>query len=82
MSNKLRAIIDGASRGNPGHAAVGGLIFDQYDQLLKKFHNYLGVCTNNVAEYKALLKCLQESVVVANENNFKDQGQKLEISIY
>ena len=82
MSNKLHAIIDGASRGNPGHGAAGGLIYDQSDLLLKKFKDYLGICTNNVAEYKALLICLQESLFVAGKNNFFVQGQKLEISIF
>lgn len=58
--SKYFAIIDGASRGNPGKAAIGVLIYDENKQLVKKFHRFLGEYTNNIAEYNALIACLEE----------------------
>ncbi len=61
---KIRKVItytDGASRGNPGHAGIGVLIFDEADQKLFQDHQYIGVCTNNEAEYRALLAALDRA---------------------
>lgn len=52
---------DGASRGNPGLAGAGWLLFDQNDEKLKEGFQFLGVCTNNEAEYRALLLALEEA---------------------
>jgi ribonuclease HI len=53
------AYIDGASRGNPGKASYGVLIeIDGEKYTLKK---NLGISTNNVAEYEALLALLKWS---------------------
>ena len=46
---------DGASRGNPGQAGAGAVLFDTEDQILEEKCRYLGEVTNNVAEYQALL---------------------------
>lgn len=52
---------DGASRGNPGQAGAGAVLFaDNGEELVAK-SIYLGTCTNNVAEYKALLIGLEEA---------------------
>ena len=45
---------DGGSRGNPGSAAVGFVIYDQNDKEVFKTGKYLGKATNNTAEYMAL----------------------------
>ncbi len=50
---------DGASRGNPGEAGAGSVLLDGGDQELAARSCYLGKCTNNVAEYKALIMGLQ-----------------------
>ena len=47
--------VDGASRGNPGESGVGVAIFDKDLNLINEACDYLGVATNNVAEYKALI---------------------------
>ncbi|MBC8548351.1 MAG: ribonuclease HI family protein [Candidatus Brocadiales bacterium] len=47
--------VDGASRGNPGESGIGAAIFDKDSNLINEACNYLGVATNNVAEYKALI---------------------------
>lgn len=50
---------DGASRGNPGQAGAGAVLLDADGQELAARSAYLGVCTNNVAEYKALILGLE-----------------------
>jgi ribonuclease HI/probable phosphoglycerate mutase len=50
---------DGASRGNPGEAGAGSVLLDGDGQELAARSLYLGQCTNNVAEYKALIMGLQ-----------------------
>jgi ribonuclease HI len=49
---------DGASRGNPGPAAIGGLIKGD-DGVVKRISRYIGVGTNNQAEYRALIAALE-----------------------
>jgi ribonuclease HI len=46
---------DGASRGNPGHAAAGVVLADAQGNVLVRDAAYLGVLTNNQAEYRALI---------------------------
>ncbi len=49
---------DGASRGNPGPAAVGIVITAPDGRVLREIGEYLGTRTNNYAEYQALLRGL------------------------
>ena len=60
MTQAYTAVIDGACRGNPGPSAIGVLIYDAEGNLIRKFHRFLGKATNNIAEYQALLACLNE----------------------
>ena len=53
---------DGASRGNPGEAGAGSVLLDADGQELAARSAYLGQCTNNVAEYKALLLGVQSAL--------------------
>lgn len=53
---------DGASRGNPGEAGIGYVIADREGAVLKEESDYLGQATNNVAEYTALVRSLQNSL--------------------
>lgn len=50
---------DGGSRGNPGPAGIGVAIYDK-DILVGEIGEYIGEATNNVAEYKALVRGLEE----------------------
>lgn len=59
MARDLRVYTDGASRGNPGHAGLGVVILDAAGATLEERRGYLGLCTNNVAEYRALLDALE-----------------------
>jgi len=47
--------VDGASKGNPGESGIGVAIFDKDSNLINEACDYLGVATNNIAEYKALI---------------------------
>jgi len=55
----LHIYVDGASRGNPGHAGAGALLAGPDGRPVKKLRRYLGVKTNNVAEYEALILALE-----------------------
>jgi len=53
---------DGGSRGNPGPAAIGAVVLDTRSdpaQVLDSVSECIGVATNNVAEYKALIAGLR-----------------------
>jgi ribonuclease HI len=50
---------DGASRGNPGPAAIGVVVCDDADAVLREQHEVLGEATNNEAEYRAVLRGLE-----------------------
>ena len=52
---------DGGSRGNPGHAASGAVIIAADGNVLAEVGTYLGIATNNVAEWNALVEGLAEA---------------------
>lgn len=56
---KLIIYTDGASRGNPGPASYGFTIQDENGRLLYEEGKYIGITTNNVAEYTAVLEALK-----------------------
>lgn len=56
---KLIIYTDGASRGNPGPSSYGFTISDGSGNLLHEEGEYIGVTTNNVAEYTAVLEALK-----------------------
>jgi ribonuclease HI len=53
------AYIDGGARGNPGPAGFGVRIEQADGTLIEEFSEAIGVATNNVAEYRALLAALE-----------------------
>lgn len=57
---------DGASRGNPGPASFGGVIYDEDKQEIINYKKKIGVETNNFAEYSGLLAglkvCIQYNI--------------------
>jgi catechol 2,3-dioxygenase len=50
---------DGGSRGNPGPAAIGVVVRDGNGKVLERVGEKIGKATNNVAEYKALLRGIE-----------------------
>lgn len=57
----LKIFTDGASRGNPGNAAIAFSIEDGKGNILKQHSEPIGVTTNNVAEYSAMIKALKRA---------------------
>jgi len=51
---------DGASRNNPGHAGLGVVIKDN-GKVVAEVAEYLGKTTNNIAEYMAFIRGLEEA---------------------
>ncbi len=50
---------DGGSRGNPGPSAAGFVIEDEHTNVLESWNKYLGITTNNQAEYHGLIAALE-----------------------
>jgi probable phosphoglycerate mutase len=53
------AYIDGGARGNPGPAGYGVRVETAGGTLVEEFCGFIGVATNNVAEYRGLLAALE-----------------------
>ncbi|MEX0919616.1 MAG: ribonuclease HI family protein [Candidatus Saccharimonadales bacterium] len=93
-STKIRIYSDGGSRGNPGPSAAGYVIMTKDEsQILHNGGKYLGITTNNQAEYQAVKLALEaaekfspdeidfcvDSLLVANQLNgiFKVKNKEL-----
>lgn len=63
ITTSVSAIIysDGGSRGNPGPSAAGFVILDEAGDVLAEGGAFLGVATNNVAEYQAVYLGLEKA---------------------
>jgi len=59
---EVKIFADGGSRGNPGPSASGFVVLDMEDTVLVDKGVYLGVTTNNQAEYTALKLALEEAL--------------------
>ncbi len=59
QASELIVFGDGGSRGNPGEAAYGFVIYDTKENILYKEGRKLGITTNNVAEYSAVVNALK-----------------------
>jgi ribonuclease HI len=59
LDNEWLVMVDGAARGNPGHAGCGAVILEGNGTVVKELSRYLGHTTNNVAEYEGLLMGLE-----------------------
>jgi ribonuclease HI len=59
---KARLFTDGGSRGNPGPAAAAYVLETEDGHVLAAHGEVIGVATNNVAEYRALLAGLAKAL--------------------
>ncbi len=57
----LHAHTDGASRGNPGESGIGVILRNEGGEVVYSDGLYIGRATNNVAEYSALIHCLEKA---------------------
>jgi ribonuclease HI len=60
MDRVVKIYTDGCSRGNPGPAGIGILMVDNNGKEIERISEYIGKTTNNVAEYKAILRSVNE----------------------
>jgi ribonuclease HI len=54
--------VDGASRGNPGPAAIGAVIKDEQGKVIAAISQSIGRSTNNQAEYRAVIAALEKAI--------------------
>lgn len=59
MSQRLKLFSDGGARGNPGPAAIAFVALNDKSETVKTQSCFIGVHTNNQAEYEALILALQ-----------------------
>jgi ribonuclease HI len=59
--------VDGGARGNPGPAAIGVVVSTPDGEVLDEVAETIGVASNNVAEYRALLRGLERARAVGAE---------------
>jgi lactoylglutathione lyase len=92
----LKLYSDGGARGNPGPAAIAFLAQDQTGKIVKEDTQYIGVHTNNEAEYEALLlglvyaqsvnaqeiSCYLDSELVVKQLNGEYAVKKPELQVY
>ena len=64
---KLTIFTDGGARGNPGSAAIGAVIYDEQDNEMSTVSEAIGIATNNVAEYKAVIRALQHTATIVDD---------------
>ena len=60
---KVEIYVDGAARGNPGAAGIG-IVIKKGSKILLEASAFIGKTTNNVAEYLALIRGLEEAMVL------------------
>ena len=86
---------DGGSRGNPGPGAIGIVVKDDKNKVVKEIGKFIGKVTNNEAEYRAVIEALKschedkakelqfyiDSLLVVNQLNgdFKVKDKKIKI---
>ncbi|MFA5402432.1 MAG: ribonuclease HI family protein [Candidatus Omnitrophota bacterium] len=58
--------IDGASKGNPGPSGIG-VVICRDKETIKNISSFIGIATNNIAEYTALLYGLREALILKAE---------------
>jgi ribonuclease HI len=64
VADRVIVHVDGGARGNPGPAAIGVVVSAADGSLLDEVAERIGVATNNVAEYRALLRGLERAAAV------------------
>lgn len=69
VSDFIKVYTDGGARGNPGPSAIGVCITDSNSKEVAGFGKKIGVATNNVAEYTAVIEAL--SWIIKNKKNLK-----------
>jgi ribonuclease HI len=58
---------DGGSRGNPGPGACGAVLKDRSGNVIAQKGKFLGICTNNEAEYQGLILGLETALAMGTD---------------
>ncbi|HPD07701.1 ribonuclease HI family protein [Patescibacteria group bacterium] len=61
VHQSLISYTDGGARGNPGPAGIGVVLKTKNGETVGEWSKFLGITTNNQAEYRALLLALEEA---------------------
>lgn len=76
IANKIIVNTDGGSRGNPGSAAIG-VIITGISKKIKEYSEFIGIKTNNEAEYQAIIFALKKVRQLAG----RDGLEKVEVEV-
>lgn len=68
---KIIIYTDGGSRGNPGSAGIGVFITDSKGKMTNEYSHFLGIKTNNEAEYEAVIFGLQKIKALLGKEKIK-----------
>ncbi len=68
MLGNVNVFTDGGARGNPGPSAIGVYIEEESQKKIAGFGKTIGIATNNVAEYKAVIEALDW--IIENKKEF------------
>jgi len=76
----INVYTDGGSRGNPGHSGYGLVIYDDDQKIIFQDSKYLGIRTNNEAEYSGLIGALiwindNQNLLKISKINFNSDSQ-------
>ncbi|MFA7301495.1 MAG: ribonuclease HI family protein [Candidatus Shapirobacteria bacterium] len=75
---KVKIFTDGGSRGNPGISGFGVIVIDENKKIIFEASKYLGIRTNNEAEYEGLifgLNWLKENELAIDEAEFNADSE-------
>jgi len=61
FSDNIIVFLDGAAKGNPGPAGIGVIFVRKSGTILREISHFIGLKTNNQAEYEALLAALENA---------------------
>jgi ribonuclease HI len=69
---KIIVYTDGGSKGNPGPGGIGVVVYNEKEQIIKKYSHSLGKVTNNQAEYQAVIFALKKIKLLFGKKKTKD----------
>jgi len=75
---KIEIYTDGGSRGNPGKSAIGYIIQIPNKEIIK-YGEFIGITTNNVAEYTAILKALEKVTTEFSQEDLQNIDIELKL---
>lgn len=73
MIGILNVFTDGGARGNPGPSAIGVYMADEKGNVVAGFGKTIGIATNNVAEYKAVVEAF--NWIIENKNSLSENAK-------